>query len=77
MGALACRQKIIMNGLMVETIIKAVCYQVQETDYISNSEAEYEMIDYLNEMEDLAFKFQRKFLESQDYDGPWPHALTP
>ena len=75
MGALACRQKIILNGLLVKTIIDGVCYQIEEETYVDNYDAEIQMVKYLNEMENIAFKFQRTYLEGQGFTGPWPHAM--
>ncbi len=76
MSGTACKAKIILNGLMVETIIQGVCYQIQEETYVEDYDAELKMAVILNRMEDDAFKLQKLYLESQGYDGPWPKAMS-
>lgn len=76
MGGSSCRLKILINSNMIESVIDGVCCQIQEPGYEGDYDSELKMIDYLNEMEDMAFKFQRVFLESQGYKGPWPKAMN-
>lgn len=74
MSAAAC--KIILNGDAIQSIVHAVCYRISSEEYAPDAQAEADMVVYLNEMEDLAFKFERRFLESQGFTGPWPHSMT-
>lgn len=76
MGALACKQKIIQNGGTIADELNRICYQIQEPEFVLFTDPQgYEMVRLLNDAEDLVFQFKRVFLESQGFDGPWPHSL--
>lgn len=76
MGGQACATKIILNGDTIQSELKALCYQVQETRDEMTDEVGYKMVGYLNEAEDLVFKAKRAYLESRGFEGPWPHSLA-
>lgn len=77
MGGTPCKAKIILNGATIQNELNEICYYIQESkDFVEFSDdAGYKMVEHLNEAEDLIFKFKRLFLESQNFSGPWPHAL--
>lgn len=76
MGGQACATKIILNGDTIQSELKALCYQVQETREELPDDVGYRMVEYLNAAEDLVFKAKRAYLESQGFEGPWPHSLA-
>jgi hypothetical protein len=76
MGGTACKAKVILNGAMIESATHQLCYLVDEVPYDQFPEqAGLEMVDLLNRAENLVFKAQRVFLESQGFQGPWPKSL--
>jgi hypothetical protein len=76
MGGTACKAKIILNGGMIQSAVHELCYQVQEVSYEQLPEKEgLEIVDLLNRAENLVFKAQKVFLESQGFTGPWPKSL--
>lgn len=76
MGGQSCKAKIILNGGMIQSAAKELCYLVDETAYGELPEKEgLEIVDLLNRAENLVFKAQRLFLESQGFAGPWPKSL--
>lgn len=61
---------------MIQAAAEKLCYMVEDMDYEELPEkAGLEMADLLNRAENLVFKAQRVFLESQGYQGPWPKSL--
>lgn len=76
MGGTACKAKVILNGGMIEAATKELCYMVAEVSYENFPEKEgLEIVDILNRAENLVFRAQRVFLESQGFAGPWPKSL--
>lgn len=76
MGGAACKAKVILNGGMIQSATSELCYLVDEVSYKDFPEqAGLEMVDLLNRAENLVFKAQRVFLESQGFQGPWPKSL--
>jgi hypothetical protein len=76
MGSTACKAKILLNGGMIQSAVHELCYQVQEVSYEQLPEKEgLEIVDLLNRAENLVFKAQKVFLESQGFTGPWPKSL--
>lgn len=76
MGGQACKAKVILNGAMIQDAAARLCYLVDEVPYEDFPQTEgLEMVDLLNRAENLVFKAQRKFLESQGFNGPWPKSL--
>lgn len=76
MGGTACKAKIILNGSVIESVLNSVCYQIQEADYVGDYDTELKMVEILNHMENQAFAFQRLYLESQGFTGPWPKSMS-
>jgi len=76
MGGLACKEKIILNGGTIENEVKLLCYRIQEPGLQLSDDAGYKMVELFNQAEDLIFQAKRVWLESQTFDGPWPHSLT-
>lgn len=77
MGGQICKEKIILNGGTIESEVSQLCYRIQEPDTQELSEkAGYEMVELFNKAEDLILRAKRIWLESQGFEGPWPHALT-
>lgn len=75
MGGQSCKLKIILNGGTIENELHEICYNIQENDVVIPDDAGYKMVEYLNQAEDLIFKFKRAYLESQGFTGPFPHAM--
>ena len=76
MGGQSCKAKIILNGGAIQDAANRLCYQIEEVPYEDFPEKEgLEIVDLLNRAENLVFKAQRVFLESQGFTGPWPKAL--
>jgi hypothetical protein len=76
MGGQACKAKVILNGGMIQSATHELCYLVDEVPYEDFPEKEgLEIVDLLNRAENLVFKAQRVFLESQGFQGPWPKSL--
>lgn len=75
MGGAACA-KIIRNGLIISAVVNDLVAEARDSiktgDYLVNSD---QIVVYLNQMEDMAFKAQRLLLEGQGHKGPWSHAL--
>jgi len=76
MGGEACKAKIILNGGAIQDAAHRLCYQIEGVEAADFPyEQGLEMVDLLNRAENLVFKAQRVFLESQGFTGPWPKAL--
>ena len=76
MGGLSCKAKVIINGGMVESAAKKLCYLVDETEYNALTDDQWTtVIKHLNVAEDSMFKAQRSFLEALGFQGPWPKSL--
>lgn len=76
MGGVACKAKVILNGGTIQDAASRLCYQVgQVPDAEFPYEKGLEMVDLLNRAENLVFKAQRVFLETQGFEGPWPKTL--
>lgn len=74
MGGQACKLKTILNGETIQSELKSLCYQVSELPL--TDDAGYKMVELLNKAEDCVFKAKRVWLESQGFQGPWPHSLA-
>lgn len=74
MGGLPCKQKIILNGLTIQSELHALCYQVEQLKDLDDTTG-YEIVGYLNHAENLVFAAKRAYLESQGFHGPWPKSL--
>ena len=76
MGGAACA-KIIRNGLRIiqitENIVEDARKAEAKAEYIHN---DMEIVKCLNEMEDIAFKMDRLYLEGEGFTGPWPHSMS-
>lgn len=75
MGGQPCRLKALMNGLTIEQEVADLRMRLDGEDVQITDEAGYEIVECFNQMEDLAFKAKRIFLESQGYKGPWPKSM--
>lgn len=74
MGAGACKLKIILNGSTIQNELRDLCYEVKASDPIDDKIG-YQMVELLNTAEDAVFQAKRLWLESQGFNGPWPHSL--
>lgn len=76
MGGQPCRLKAILNGETIESEARMLCYQIRQPEIEIPDDAGYKIVEELNTAEDAMFRAKRIFLESQGFDGPWPHALN-
>ena len=77
MGGLPCKEKIILNGGCIASTLEYLCDRVVAPGTVELSEdAGYKMVELLNTAEDAVFQAQRVWLESQGFEGPWPHSLN-
>jgi len=74
MGGQQCKLKIILNGDTIQSETKALCYQLQELPL--DDATGYKIVELFNKAEDAVMKAKRVWLESQGFNGPWPHSLT-
>lgn len=76
MGGAACA-KVIRNGLRIIQITQGIVDDARKAEaegvYMKN---DIEIIECLNEMENLAFKMDRLYLEGRGYTGPWPKSMS-
>lgn len=76
MGGRPCMEKIILNSGGIANQAILLNSRVQAPGIEISDDKGYEIVKHLNAAEDAVFQATRIFLESQGYDGPWPHSLT-
>jgi hypothetical protein len=76
MGGQPCKQKILLNGRTIESEAGYLADAVQEPSIEIPDDAGYKIVELLNTAEDAVFQAKRAYLESQDFNGPWPHSMS-
>lgn len=76
MGGLPCKEKVILNGGCISSTLEYLCNRIKEPSIVIPDDAGNKMVEMLNTAEDLVFKVERLYLESQGFTGPWPHSLS-
>lgn len=65
--------KLILNADLPADVLNRVCEQI-EYRRATGLPIDPDLIPIANTIEDFAFYFERRFLESTGFNGPWPKA---
>lgn len=76
MGGGPCRAKALLNGLTIQNEVEGLTFAIQQVEPDeTNVKLWYAIVEHLNAAEDAVFKAKRCFLQTQGFDGPWPHSM--
>lgn len=76
MGGMPCKAKALMNGLTIQNEVEALMFSIEQvTPNDADLKSWYAVVEHLNSAEDAVFRAKRCFLQTQGFDGPWPHSM--
>lgn len=76
MGGPPCKAKALLNGLTIQNEVEALMFSIEQvTPDELYEKLWYAVVENLNYAEDAVFRAKRCFLETQGFNGPWPHSM--